>query len=66
MWVEDLGIRVTGVRNTQEEGVRMACPPEADTDYPGHDLQILTSCDFATCVRQGGYFALNWVEKYIF
>ena len=51
VWMEDPGIKVTGIRNTQEDGVRTACPPETDTDYPGHDLQSLTSADLATCVR---------------
>ena len=51
VWMEDPGIKVTGIRNIQEDGVRMACPPEIDTDYPGHDLQSLTSPDLATCVR---------------
>ena len=54
--MEDPGIRVTGVRNIHEDGVRMtgkrmACPPETDIDYPGHDLQSLTSRDLDTCVR---------------
>ena len=54
--MEDPGIRVTGVRNIQEDGVRMtgrrmACPPEPDIDYPGHDLQSLASRDLDTCVR---------------
>ena len=51
VWMEDPGIKVTGIRNTQEDGVRTACPPETDTDYPGHDLQSLTSLDLSTCVR---------------
>lgn len=29
----------------------MACPPETDIDYPGHDLQSLVSVDLDTCVR---------------
>ena len=56
IWVEDPRIRVAGVRNIQKDGIRMrgkrlACPPETDIDYPGHDLQSLASRDLDTCVR---------------